>query len=291
MRSMSIIALASGLLLQMAHASQINLTHRYSFNDGTASDSAGSFNGTLVNGAMVSGGNLVLANDGISTESATGQYVSLPGNILRTSNFTLETWFTFNGGNPWQRLIDLGNSIPDETRGTVGDGFIIITLNGLNNPLGQTSINSWGNPTATDFVYGTNSMPIGGEHVLTYIHSTDTQIEELYLDGVMIGSMAATNANPADAVYTNFYLGRSQFAQDPYYNGSFDEIRTYDGAMTSAQVLESYTTGPDIVAVPEPGSACLVAVGGYLLVQFRRKRNKIAAENSAGCRHRKYVEF
>ena len=88
-----------------------DVTHRYSFNDGNANDSIGTANGTLMNGAKVSGGNLVLANNGVNMNPATGQYVSLPANILHARNFAIESWFTWNGGNPWQRILDLGNSV------------------------------------------------------------------------------------------------------------------------------------------------------------------------------------
>ena len=75
-----------GLLLNTTYADQISLTHRYSFDDGTASDSIGNTHGSLENGASIADGKLVLANNGIDTDPATGQYVSLSGNILNTRN-------------------------------------------------------------------------------------------------------------------------------------------------------------------------------------------------------------
>jgi hypothetical protein len=99
------------LLFAMVSVSvQASLTHKYNFNDGTANDYVGGANGVLMNGATVSGGKLVLANNGTNANPATGQYVSLPANILKTLNFTVECWFTWNGGKPWQRILDLGNS-------------------------------------------------------------------------------------------------------------------------------------------------------------------------------------
>jgi hypothetical protein len=95
------------LFVAVAVSAQADITHRYSFNDGTANDSIGTANGTLVNGATASGGKLVLANNGVNNNPATGQYVSLPSNILNTRDFTVESWFTWNGGNPWQRILDL----------------------------------------------------------------------------------------------------------------------------------------------------------------------------------------
>jgi hypothetical protein len=260
-----------------AGVARADITHRYSFNDGTVNDTVGGANGALVNGASVSGGRLVLANDGVNTSPVTGQYVSLPSNILNTPDFTLETWFTFNGGNPWQRLLDLGNSVPDPTHGMIGQGFIILTEQANGRPLGQISINSWGNPTDTDFVVGNTPFPVGGEHCLAFIHhtalfpSTGGSQELLYLDGVFIGGTSA-HVNPATAQYSNFWIGRSQFSQDPFYNGSIDELRTYNNALGAAQTLADYQAGPDVLLVPEPQSLALLAAGGLpLLVQQMRR--------------------
>src|SRR6476646_10448658 len=65
------------------------LTHRYSFNDGTANDSVGAANGVLGNSATVSGGQLNLVNSGTSNVVTTGQYLDLPNNIAKTVNLTV----------------------------------------------------------------------------------------------------------------------------------------------------------------------------------------------------------
>jgi hypothetical protein len=205
------------LVASFAFAADADITHRYSFNDGTANDSIGGANGVLVNGASISSGRLVLANNGLNTSPVTGQYVSLPANILHTTDFTLETWFTWNGGNPWQRILDLGNSVPNPTYGMIGQGFIILTENGNGSPLGQISINSWGGPD-TDYAAGNTAFPQGGEHCLAYVHNLDGHAEQLYLDGALIGTGYA-HVDPVTASYTNFWLGRSQFSHDPFTTG------------------------------------------------------------------------
>jgi len=242
-----------------------DLTHRYSFNDGSAADSIGRADGRLVNGASISSGRLVLANDGFSTDPSVGQYVALPANILHTRKFTLETWFTFNGGNPWQRLLDLGNSY-----GGFGQGFLILTLNGGYMPLGQLSLNSWGNPADTDYVAGNTFFPTTGEHALVYIHDTDAHYEELYLDGATIGAGYA-DVDPAAANYANFWIGRSQFSADPFYNGTINELRTYDNALSADQVLASYLAGPN-ATVPEPTACAILAVA--VVCSLRRKLSR-----------------
>jgi hypothetical protein len=43
--------------------------------------------------------------------------------------------------------------------------------------------------------------------------------------------------HPSDLGSTpNNYFGRSQYASDPYLDGSLDEIRIYDRALTTAEI-------------------------------------------------------
>ena len=45
----------------------------------------------------------------------------------------------------------------------------------------------------------------------------------------------------------NDWLGRSQFAADEGFTGSFLEFRIYSVALTAAQIQASYDAGPDVV--------------------------------------------
>lgn len=242
-QSLKIISMRLALLVfaTVTVSAQASLTHKYNFNDGTANDYVGGANGRLVNGATVSGGKLVLANNGTNANPATGQYVSLPANILKTLNFTVECWFTWNGGKPWQRILDLGNS-----DGVNGQNFIILTMNSGFYPLGQITLNG-----TYDSVAGNASnifFPQGGKHDLAYVFNWDTSQQQLYLDGSLIAS-GRTYKNPSTASYTNFWIGRSQFRADPFFAGSIDELRTYDNALTGTQIQADWTAGPDVFQV------------------------------------------
>ena len=241
------------------------ITHRYSFNDGTANDSIGSAHGVLVNGASVSGGRLVLANDGIQTNASTGQYVALPVNILQTRNFTLAVWFSYGGGNIWQRIIDFGNSVPDPAYGMAGQGFIILANSGRS-IIGQFSLNSAGG-TPTDVVNGGSGLPVGGQHFLAYVHNLDMGQELLYLDGQRVG-LSTASIDPRTANYTNFFVGRSQWSQDPFYNGSLDELRTYDQALTAAEILAAYNAGPDVLIAPVPATVSMGISGTNVVLTW-----------------------
>ena len=266
-------------LVASALVSRAAITHRYSFNDGTANDSVGAADGVLVNGAAVSGGQLVFdpaVNDGTNSDPTTGQYLRLPSNILHTRAFSLEAWFTLRGGNSWQRIVDLGNSIPNTApppQGNIGHGFLILTpLNSQRNVLGQISINSWGNPADTDLVASSAPISLNTEHQIVYTHDPDAHVEQLYVDGALVGQSQA-RVDPSTADYTNFWIGRSQFSQDPFLDGSVDELRTYDNALTFAQVTQDARLGPNVV--PEPGAGILAGAVAVVLIFPRRRSSGV----------------
>ena len=69
----------------------------------------------------------------------------------------------------------------------------------------------------------------------------------------------------------NDWLGRSQF-EDPFFNGSLDEFRIWNGALTAAQVAQNYAAGPNVLPTPitlqaqlSGGKLVLTWTGGSLL--------------------------
>lgn len=231
------------------------LTHRYSFNDGTANDSVGGANGVLMNGATVTGGQLVFSstvNDG-STNPATGQYVNLPSNILFTKSFTVEAWATDRSTTPWQRILDLGN--------TEGAGFLILVpYSRVETPLGQLSISDHGGAADTNAVSGLNSVSPNTQYMYAYVHNLSSGLESLYINGSLVGT-AVANQDPTTTNYSNFYIGRSQFAADPYFDGTLNELRTYNTGLSASQIAADYANGPDVI--PEPGALTLLALGTF----------------------------
>ena len=251
-----------------------SLTHRYSFNDGTANDSVGNVNGALVNGATVPGGQLVFdpaINNGTNANAVTGQYLTLSSNVLKTRAFTVETWLTWRGGNDWQRILDFGTQTVHADGSTGGTQFIILTPGNANGDLlGQVTIS--GTPSNTDFAFASTTLSLNAEHEVAFTHDPDANTEALYIDGTEVATSSA-RGNPATATYSNFWIGRSQFSTDPFFNGTIDELRTYDTALAPSNIASDFAAGPN--AVPEPvatGLACL----GCLALLVRRRRRTLA---------------
>ena len=250
------------------------MTHKYTFNDdGQVLDSVGTVNGTLVHGAAVTGGRLVfdpLINNGTNTSVLTGQYVTLPTNILHTTSFTIESWVRWDGGSAWQRIIDMGHPVPSGSN-TIAQGFIILSFNGALRPIGQISLASWGGASDTDFVTSSAIFTTGLDHMITYAHNGQTGVDNIWIDNNLRGTTTGVVVDAALANYTAFYFGRSQFDVDPFFHGSMNEIRTFDNVLTNSQVLVDYIAGP--TPVPEPAAALIFAIAGpALMVRRNRKR-------------------
>ena len=255
------------------------MTHRYSFNDGTANDSIGGLNGTLVNGPAVTGGQLVFSpavNNG-GTGPASGQYVNLPGNPVKTRSLTVEVWAAPRVAVSWQRFLDLGSGANGVNAGT-NTGFGLFCPYGattstgaVNGPIGQITLSG----NANNYVVsGTAAAPaVNVEHQFVYTLSPDTGVEQVFVDGTAVATAGAT-LDASVAVFSTFYIGRSNFTADPYLTGTVDDFRTYDAALTPAQVSASYAAGPNAgLPVPEPASAAgVVAAGAGLLARRRRRR-------------------
>jgi hypothetical protein len=260
------------------------LTHRYSFNDGTARDSVGGADGTLVNGAVVADGVVSFdptTNNGTNTSPATGQYVDLPNGLAKTRSLTLEAWFTYRGGSNWQRVVDFGKGSAGElppsdktTTGYSGSGYIILTpQNGAGKVTAQISIGVPQKPD-TDYIYTSSPLPQNVEHHLVFTHDPDAQVEALYIDGVAAGTPGQTpgaRMDPSVAEYYNFWLGRSNYYQDPFFNGTIDEFRIYDSALTAAEVQADFARGADVV--PEPLAGATIG-GALMLLGFLRPRRR-----------------
>lgn len=268
--------LPAALLALLLAASPVSaaMTHLYTFNNGTAKDSVGSINGTLMNGATITSGSLVFSpttNDGVNANAATGQYLSFSADPLHTADFSIVAWTTWGGGNIWQRVFDEGNAVPNGSAGNVGNGFIMLTLRPT--ALGQFSLNSWGGSSDTIYVNSSSSVTTNVEHMLVYTHTYATGTDQIYIDGQLKGSTTSSvRISGATTNYSHFYLGRSQFDADPFFKGSIDEFRTYDNVLSTTQIAADYAAGP--TPVPEPASLSALAVGMVLFVSRRPRRSE-----------------
>src|SRR6266446_4337375 len=230
------------LLALLVAASPVNaaLIHEYSFNDATGSttvtDSVGNATGTLT-GCRLGGGQITL--------NGAGDYIHLPSGILpNLTNATFEFWTTWSSppGSGVTRFFDFGTN-----NGTSGVQWINVSPDGQNNTLQYPRFvinDGSGNPANAS-----TSFPVGQNVCVTAVYNDSGQVMSLYLNGASIGPIAS--ASTTKHIYTiandaNDNIGKSQFATDPTYNGSFDEFRIYNNAFDPSQVEADYEAGPNV---------------------------------------------
>ena len=206
--------------------------YRFDENSGTvAHDSSGNGrDASLIGGAgFVSGvtGNAVNLN-------GTNAYVQLPAGIAGSlGDFTIAAWADFRTMTNWARIFDFGNGTTTYLFLTPqsSDGYLrfAITTNGNG---AEQRINAVIPP-----ITGT-----GWNHfAVTRAGSVGT----LYLNGTAVGGNNAITITPSSLGSTaNNFIGKSQFAADPYLNGLVDDFRIYQRALSAAEVQALMTDNP-----------------------------------------------
>ncbi len=208
-----------------------SLVHRYSFSEnggGMAADSVGGpvWSGTLPGGGTLSGGQLALS-------ASAQQYASLPSGIVSSlSNFTVMAWVNLNSASDWSRIFDFGND-------TTANMFLTPQCGGGGTVRFAITTGGGGSEQQIN-----SSLPLstGAPHQVAVTLSGGTGI--LYVDGVAVGTNSGMTLNPTSLGNTgNNYLGKSQYP-DPYLDGSLDEFRIYNRALTASDVAQFNASGP-----------------------------------------------
>ena len=211
------------------------LKHRYSFT-ADASDSIGHADGTLEGEAGISGGQVRL-------NGTRGTFVNLPGGLIAGYRaVTFEFWANLGANKSWARVFDQGSTNGDKG----GHDLYFCPHSG-----------------AKDFRL-TIMDPHPTERVVTVPGNLDHQTNlcvacvldpasgfmGIYTNGVLAASR--NDLTSLSGVDTNvFFLGRSLFASDAPLDGSIDEFRIYDTALSAAAIAASCRNGPN-AAFPAP---------------------------------------
>src|SRR6185436_4845390 len=148
----------------------------------------------------------------------------------------------------WQRILDFGtNSAGENNQGTGLRYLALIPRSSGGFFQFSVTTNSSG---AESSIVWTNMFPTGQQTHVVLNYNAVANTSSLYLNGQRIATGAAPF--PLSAITdVNVWLGRSQWV-DPYFNGSFDEFRIYNGPLSDAAIASSFVTGPDALYGPLP---------------------------------------
>jgi hypothetical protein len=188
----------------------------------TAADSAGTNNATLVNGPTFVAGRV---GNAVNLDGTNDQ-VSMPAGIVNGLNdFTIAAWVKLDTTSAWRRLFDFGT-------GTTVNMF-------LTPQSGSSTVRfaiTTGGGGAEQQINSTSALPTGvWKHVAVTLSGN---VGTLYVDGVQVGQNTNMTLRPSSlGNTTNNWIGRSQYAADPFLDGQVDEFRIYNRALSAAEVL------------------------------------------------------
>lgn len=162
----------------------------------------------------------------ISFSSASFQHGTFASGVVRGLNdFTISTWLKVDSFADWARVFDFG---------TGTDNYMFL----CSQYAGSTGLIRFAirTPSVPQQVIN-SSTPVQLDtwtHVAITLSGTTGR---LYLNGNLVGTNTAMTLDPADlGITTTNYLGRSQFAADPYLDGALDDFRIYAKALSVNQI-------------------------------------------------------
>ncbi len=214
------------------------LTNRYSFTT-DASDSVSGQNGTLQSTASISGGAVQL--DGLSA------FVQLPANLTTNlSTYTIEAWTTQQPGNgAWARIWDFGTQFTNADNSTGSSTEQYCTI--IDGAGGGLAVQTDGSAGAE--VVGDGPLVDGVESHMVFTADNTSKKARLYVNGVLVASSDTfSNTLAALGPLPFVYLGHSLFSADPYFFGSIDEFRIWQGSLNQLEVTATEQAGPDTVS-------------------------------------------
>src|ERR1017187_3524693 len=249
------------------------LKNEWSFNEGsgsTAVDSISSSNITLVGGASLGGGVLTLPG-------GNGNYAQLPDGILSTftNSMTIETWFTDTGGQTWARVWSFGGSTVSFAPNNAN--YIDLcpqagNANNINGGFWAEFNHGSGAKDAADPIPASSDadrtpVKTGVAVYATVVYDGPSQTARLYFNGVQVGQ-ANVAFKPSDLGFTRYNtLGLDQYGDSPF-NGTINELRMWNGAVSQRYISASMAAGPGVIINNlTPTSASLTAGASIVLTE------------------------
>jgi alpha-L-arabinofuranosidase len=158
------------------------------------------------------------------------QYVLLPEGIVDgLTDFTIAVWVKPSSISQWMRVFDFGTGETD---------YMFLTLNAGSAPRFSISLDSY---YAEQQLNAPSALPTGTwSHLAVTLAGTTAT---LYVNGVAVDTNTSMTLNPSSLPSTTQnYIGRSQFAPDPYLSGSVDEFQIYNRALSAAEIQSLQTS-------------------------------------------------
>ncbi len=222
------VLLLTAILFAQTDPGTQNLRHSWTFDDGTANDTVGNADGTLMGGAVIEDGALVTAE--------LDQYLE-----LLAEDVELQTYPSFTIEMLYQSFPDMNTSyhmffyFGDTTDDLGNNGFFMTPARGDN--LSRAAISCWISPPYQGENYADGPEYDDGTRHLMVATLTNEEIA-LYMDGVETGRSELEDHNTIDGLIPNYcYLAKSGYNGDATWRGMIFECNIYDRVLTDDEIL------------------------------------------------------
>ena len=179
-------------------------------------------------------------------------YVQLPYSVADSEELTVALWVNLRLNKAWQRIFDFGNDT---------DHYLFLTP--TNGSVMRFAIKNGGSEQTIDAPV---LSPMSWQHVAVSIGKDKTTI---YVGGREVASSTGITIRPSDIRPVLNYLGRSQFAADPFLSAYLDDVRIYNYALSGEEVVEAMNDTTNGIAEmqqePTTGQPLIYSIDGRKL--------------------------
>jgi hypothetical protein len=232
----------------MGGAIDVALVAWYQLDDGTgttAVDSSGhAHNGTLsaIGGGaaafsttthQIGTGSVQLTSSGAQGVGGLITVPTSPNAMGATTAITIACWVNVRTNRAWARIFDFGNSM------TTGYMFLTSQQAAATPNSVRFAISTAGNAGEQVINMTTPATLSTGvwHHVAVVLQAGATYTGTLYIDKMVAGTNTAMTLHPSNlGNTTNNWIGRSQFAVDPLFDGFIDDFRIYSRALSATEI-------------------------------------------------------
>jgi len=174
---------------------------------------------------LVTTDDIKVGGGSLSLDGTPVQYVTLPPIQTTNSGLTFSLWFKSNYNGTWTRLFDIGNG-PNKDN-------ILMAIN-------DNRLIAW-TPNDSKWVSNTKINNNVWHHVAWTMSAGDNNARgtwKFYLDGSLVNS--SSGVLPPAVTRTKAYFGKSNWVNDPNYNGKMTEFRMYRSELSSDNISFLY---------------------------------------------------
>lgn len=168
--------------------------------------------------------------------NGSSSYVQLPAGIVSDlEEITITAWVKVNFNSTWSRVFDFGSGTSN---------WMFLTLHDHTGLTRFATLKQGGQEYVMNGpAYALTSQSLEWHHLALTIKE---RTYSLYIDGQQAASASNMQNLPTHLGHTaHNYIGKSQFAADPYFNGRIDDFRIYSRALSDNEIVALVTEPMD----------------------------------------------